>query len=240
MTQKSLLQIVQTAAREISVPIPQNVLSNTNGNVQKLYSYVVAICDELLADFDWQMLQKRYTLTTTNGVDNYAFPTDFDRAISGTVFDQNNRWAMNGSLTPIQWEWSKVSQLSTSPFERYRVFQDKFWLFPVPGATPFTLVYEYISNAYVVDGSSGLQKGLFEADSDICMFDFRTVVYGVIWKYKASVGQDTTDAVSNFNRSYELAKGSDMPTQRLFMGNTRGYKFLGTDNYPDGNWAGQS
>lgn len=238
MAQKTLISIIQMVTSELGFPSPTTVVSSTDTNVQKLLSLVRATCDDLLREYDWQVLQTRYSFTTTSGVEAYPFPSDEERFISGTFFDQNNRWPMAGPLTAIEWEQIKVSNLSASPFARYRVFGGMVHLAPTPGTTPYTFVYEYISNSFYTSNAGVPQSDLLQ-DSDIIRFDHRCVIYGVKLKWMASVGMDTTVSLVDYARALEYAKGADSPTRRLnIAGGGSGVQLLSTANIPDTGYGG--
>jgi len=238
MAQKTLLQIAQTITNQIGLPTPQAVLSASDQNMVKLLAVIKSVCEDLLLEFDWQVLQRRYTFSTTSGVDNYAIPSDQERFISFTFFDQNNRWKMQGPLTPTEWEQIKVSNLAASPFQRYRYFGGKLYLYPTPGTTTFNFNYEYISNAYCASSAGVPQSDLMQ-DSDIILFDHRMVVYGAKVKWLTSIGMDTVAALAEYNRAVELAKGSDIPGRTLNLaGGTIGAPLLSTLNIPDTGFGG--
>lgn len=237
MAQKTILKIVQTVAQELNLPTPSGVLSSADQTIQKMLALVRAQCDIMLAEFNWQMLQTRYTFTTVDGQADYPFPSDIERFISGTFFDTTNRWELRGPLTPTGWELLKTTNLSASPFERYRVWNNQISLYPTPGSSQITIALEYISNNVVIDGNTGVSKADFTQDSDICKFDFRTVVFGVKYRWLASIGQDTTAALIDYKRAFELAKGTDVPDMRLSLtGGTLATPLLSTRNIADGNW----
>ncbi len=236
MAQKSILSIIQTAAAELNLPPPTAVVSSYNQNTLKMLALARAVCDDLLHEFDWQQLQKAHQLTTSDGVDSYDMPSDFERFINGTFFDQTNQWPLRGPKTPGEWQWLKAGLNNGAPFERFRVYNNKLWLTPVPGSTPLNLVFEYVSNAYVKDGTTGATKSDFTQDSDVCLFDHRLMVYGVKLKFLSSIGQDTSAALTDFNRAYEFAKGSDTPAPRLSLGPVDACPLISTANYPDGSW----
>lgn len=233
MAQRTLITLTKAVCTELNLPQPSAVISSTDQNVLKLLGFVRATCDDMVSEHDWQVLQKRYTFTTTNGDDTYAFPTDLERFISGTFYDTTTRWPMNGSLPPGQWEYIKSMSLASSPFKRFRVFGDQITLDPVPGATPVTCALEYISSSYVRDGTTQLTKADFEADSDICLFDHRLIIYGTKLKFLASISQDTTAALIEFQRALDYAKGTDSPAPRLSLLGGRVVPLLSTANLPE-------
>lgn len=235
MANKSLLQIVQTVCIELNLPVPNVVVSSTDQNVIKLYNFLVSVCDDLLYEYEWQHLQTRYTFTTVDGQANYPLPTDLRKFISGTFYNSNELWSIPGSLTPVQWE-ARLNQNLQGPFDVFRVFGNEFILNPTPGVTPYTFVFEYISDAIARDSITHLLKTEFTDDTDICLFDHRLLIYGTKLKWRSSLGQDTTDSFLEFNRCLEYAKSRDVPAQTLSLLGGVGVQLLSTANYPDGNW----
>jgi len=233
MAQKTVLQIAQTITNQIGLPTPQAVVSASDQNMAKLLAVIRSACEDLLQEYDWQVLQRRYTFQTTSGVENYALPTDQERFINATFYDQNNRWPLQGQLTATEWEVLKVSNLAASPFERYRVFGNKLYLFPTPSTSTYTFVYEYVSSAYCTS-SGGVPQTDIQQDSDIILLDHRMVVYGAKVKWLSSIGMDTTAALSEYSRAVELEKGSDVPGRKLsIVGGCVGAPFICTANLPD-------
>lgn len=238
MAQKNILTIIRTVCNELNLPAPTTVVSSQDQTVLKLLALCNAQCDVLLGEYDWQMLQTRYTFNTVDGQSDYAFPSDIERFISGTFFDTTNRWPLRGPLTPGGWELLKSTNLSTSPFERFRIWNNVVSFYPTPGANTLGMVFEYISNNYVTDGNTGLPKGSFTQDSDICRFDYRLIVFGIKLRWLSSIGQDTTAALVDFMRAYDLAKGTDIPSATLsLMGGTMSIPLLTSNNIADSNWA---
>lgn len=238
MATKTLLDVARAITTELGFPVPTTVVSSTDTNILKLYALIRSTCDDLLREHDWQQLQKTYTFNTISGVDNYSFPTDEERFISCTFYDQNNRWPMQGPLTNVEWEQIKVSNLATSPYERYRILGNKMYLFPVPGTAPHTFVYEYMSNSYCTS-SGGAPQSDIQQDSDLILFDHRCVIYGAKLKWLASVNLDTTAALVDYARTLEYAKGANVPTRTLnISGYGAGIPLLSTANIPDTGFGG--
>jgi hypothetical protein len=235
MAQKTLITIIQAAMAELNLPRPLIAVSSSDQNVIKMVALLRAVCDDLLVEYDWQCLQTRYSFSTT-GVESYALPTGLDRFISGTFFDANNRWPMKGPRTPTEWEWIKASNFNGGPFTSFRVYGNQFYITPVPTST-YTFNLEYTTSYYVIDGSSGVSKADFESDSDIAAFDHRVLIYGLKLKWRESIGQDTTTALSDYSRALEFARGSDQPSAKLNLLGSTGYHMLGTSNIPDGSWS---
>lgn len=237
MAQKSILSILQTAASELSIPVPVTVVSSQDTNHTKLRAFLVATCDDLLAEHDWQELITRYQFTTVSGQGAYPLPADLFRFIDGTFFDKNNRWPLSGPKTATEWEFLNNVTYLTGPFNRFRVFGNEFNVLPVPSTTQYTFVFEYFSSNYAKDGSTGEPKAEFTQDSDVCLFDHRLVVYGIKAKWLASLGQDDTAALAEYTRALSSAKGRNAPSKRLSLVGGDGHRLLSTANLPEGNWS---
>ena len=233
MTQKSLIQIVQAITAEMTAAQPSTVLSNTDGNIQKILALVRAACDDLTYEADWNFLQTRYTFSTVSGQENYPWPADYVRSINGTFFDATNRWPLK-IVTPTQWEIINIWNVTASPFERLRVFQGQMWFFPIPAAA-YNFVFDYISRYCVENATTQALQPDFLSDADVCLFDYRLVVYLVKYKYLASIGEDSSTALAEYKRTLEFAKGSDLPAQRLSLIQLNP-RMLGTENVPDASW----
>lgn len=236
MAQKTILKIIQTVASELNLPVPNVAVSANDQNISKLIALVRATCDVLLSEYDWQFLQTRYTFSTTQGQTDYPLPSDIDRFLSNTSYDTASRRMLVGSLTPQQWEYLQATNSGTNPTQMYRVWNNVIAFNPAPGAAAINVAMEYISKNYVIDGGTGNAKDDFTQDSDICRFDSRVVVFGTKYRWLASINQDTTAALVDYRRAYEMAKGSDTPSQRLNLLGGRRLHLLSGANIPEGTW----
>lgn len=232
MAQRSLLSIIQTAQAELNLPQSTAVLSSNDQNVVKLVALARAVMDDLLAEYDWQPLQIRTSIPCDGVSESYSLPADYERMLNATAFNQSTRFPITGPLTPTEWEWAKNNTAVGTPYVRYRIYGNKFYILPV--GTTATLNLEYVSSYCVLDASTQTPKADFTQDSDICMFDHRPMVYGIKLKWKESIGEDTTATLTDYKRALEASKGSDEPGRRLsLVGNQTGFVPITTANIPD-------
>ena len=228
---KTLLNIIQDCARELSIPVPLVVMTNNTNDIQRLLALGVAACDELADEKDWQALQRAYSFTTTPGVDLYELPPDYLRAIKRTFWTTRNTRPLNGSTNAANWSTLNNGYGATSS-TRFRLVGNKIQVFPMPTA-PETLSFEYISIAYVWDGTIQNFKQVFTADSDVPAYHARCLTNFIIYKWKATTGFPTQDALENFNESLKSAKAADKPGNVVSMIGPVGMPLLGVANMPE-------
>jgi hypothetical protein len=236
MSTKTLLQIIQTTVAEMSkMSVPTVVLTSGDPNILKLTALLNAVLDDLTSEYNWQFLQQRNSFFLVPNQESYDLPPDFVRFINGTIFDATNRWPIR-VVTPIQWEIINIWNVTASPFERLRMFQNQLFFFPIPNSN-FNIVFDYISSFCIQNANTGDGQSSFMDDSDLVLFDSRLVINGLKLKYLGSVGEDTTVALSEYTRRLELAKGQDSPAPTLSM-LPQTPKMVDRSNIPDGNYSG--
>lgn len=236
MANPTFLKVIQQACGEMTLTIPQVALTSSDPGVIQLCYLLTAVCDDLLKEHNWQMLDTSYTLTTVNGTASYSLPADFYRLIDGTVMDQTNHWPLRGPKTPQEWQWIKAGLVNGGPLERWRIQGNKVQFVPTP-STALTIALEYASAYYVIDGNSGNPKAAATQDSDFLMFDNRLLVYGLKLKYRESKGLDTTAYLVDFQRALVNTLGSDEPAPVLNAAPSDQAWYISGQNVPDGGWT---
>lgn len=239
---KTLLQIIQQAAGELSLTQPTAILSSQASDIQQLKALVVAACEELVDIHDWQRLITPWTVTpypggsgtTVAGVASYALPPDVNRIIPNTFWDSTNTRVVPGGYTSSQ--WSRLSDATPTSGYRYRFANNKITLFPTPGAAE-SIRFDYISNNYVYDVGLGVRKPEFTLDSDQVVFPDRLVTNFVKLKFLQEQGMNTEAAAENFNTSLVAAKANDVPSPTLYLGASGGMHYLDASNIPARNWG---
>lgn len=178
------------------------------------------------------------TTTLTFSQTIYALPSDYDRQIDRTHWDQSMRWELLGPQTPQQWEWLLSGYIATGPRIRYRLLGDKFQIWPPPAANDY-LRFEYISNAWVTaSGGSGPTKTAFTVDTDTCIFPDALMVAGLKWSWETA---KTKQVQNQYFRDYEsqlmIAQSADAGSQTLSMSPQRASVLITWDNIPDSGYG---
>lgn len=172
----------------------------------------------------------------TFGKTKYALPTDYARLVSRTGYDKSRRWAVAGPATPQEWEWLQSSYISTGPRIRYRIFGGYLQTWPVI-ATGDLISFEYISNGYAVDATTGTGKTTFTADTDTYVWPDRLMQLAVKWRYLNQRGFDATSAYDEYMRVFDIAKATDADAATLSMGGRTGTLLINMQNIPDSGYG---
>lgn len=187
----SLLSIIQDAADRIGLPEVSNVIGNTAGTERALLGAFIAEGKDLLQeDPAWSTLINEHTFNTSDGVEEYALPDDYQRMLTNTCWDRAQFWQVRGGLTPQQWQVIRSGLYQTARLSaNFRIKQatDKiskaFYLDPIPGGVR-QLVFEYQSKWWVYGTGNGTQrKPRPDLDTDETIFDEELMTRGVIWRF---------------------------------------------------------
>lgn len=172
----------------------------------------------------------------TFGKTKYTLPSDYLRMVNRTQYDKSRRWALAGPATAQEWEWLQSSYISTGPRIRYRVFSGYLQTWPVI-ATNDLISYEYISNGYAIDFSTGLPKTTFTADTDTYVWPDRLMQVAIKYRYLAQRGLDATGAYDDFMRLFGIAEATDAGAATLSMGGAPGALLINMQNIPDSGYG---
>lgn len=171
-----------------------------------------------------------FTLTKVK----YAMPSDYDCQIDNTHWDKSKHWQMLGPETPQQWEWLISGYISTGPRVRYRIFGDKFQIWPALGSAE-VLGFEYMSKGWAAD-SGGTVKNSFTADTDTCIFNDRLMVLGLKNKYFQVKGFGDV-YLHDYEGELSEAKANDAGSATLAMAPMPGNVLITWGNLPDSGYG---
>lgn len=232
---KTLLQTITSVASELSLQAPQQVISATDVTTSQMYSLLISVCEELVQQYDWNMLQLSYTFTTVAAQEGYTLPSDCYKIINQTLYDRTSQKLIFGPKTPSEWALIKGSSMNSGFRERYRLQGNKIIITPVPTSVN-TIAYDYQSYNYVIDASTNQQKAAFTSDSDLCVFDDRLIINALKLKYLESKGFDTTAAFFSYKQSLDAVTSADSGAPVLSLSPNNQYSLIGSNNLPDGNY----
>jgi hypothetical protein len=166
----------------------------------------------------------------------YELPDDWSKQVPQTEWDRSNFWPLSGPKTAQEWQFIKGGIVSTGPRLRFRIQGDRIALNPVPSGGE-TLVFEYISNAWVL-AADGTAKTAFTADDDTCIFDDSLMILGTKMLWRMEKGFESSLVERQFNTMREKKTAQNASAPKLSMSMQPGSVLLGPYNIQDGNWPG--
>lgn len=198
-------------------------------------TYVVSIVGTTLT-MSQPATQTGTGVALTFGKTKYTLPSDYLRMVNRTQYDKSRRWAMVGPATPQEWEWLQSSYISTGPRIRYRIFGGFLQTWPVI-ATNDLLSFEYVSNGYAVDATTGIAKTTFTADTDGYVWPDRLMQVAIKYRYLNQRGFDATAAYAEYQELLGIAKAADQGAATLSMGGQPGALLINMQNIPDSGYG---
>lgn len=243
MAQFTLLQIATIAAQRMQLPNVVTVYGNTDNNMTFLLSMIEKTLSELKDEFPWPELIKRATITLVNGQSEYSLPTDYDRRLTATLWNQTQRWPLLGPVDAIEWETLISGLVTTVPLQRFRVFgygTATFQIYPTPSAAEAgqVCVYEYVSGYPIQTGSGPATYGeRFTADTNTVLLDPWMVIDGTVWRYKRERNQEYEDLRRDAEEQIEATKVKLQGASILTINSMRSNPpMIGYWSYPDSGY----
>jgi len=236
-------EIVKRVLRVVGLPVPQSVAGATDAVSVQIWQLLTELGQELLDEYQWQFRTRVFSVTTDPLIKTYDLPTDFDRFIDSTGWNNTARIPLIGPMTEQQWALLIARQLGGTTLRlQYRINQNKLELYYSP-SQPNDLAMTYIGRGWVQDATDPLKyKDTMEADGDICMYDPRLIVSMLRFRWRRAKGFDTTDLEQEFINALMNAKSKDTPGVDLPLSQGRNgpgqFPYLGYFNMPDTGYGG--
>lgn len=215
----SLLTACQQVAQETGLlSSPSGVVASTDPGVVQLFALMKRAAVEISDARNWQRLIREHTITTANGTETYALPSDWSRYISKTAWDATNYWEMRGSLSPQMWQAYKRGIVTlVSAHKNYRVRGNLVYIMPTPTAIE-SLVIEYIRDTPWTDSTGATFRTAPTADTDLFVLPQSILELDTIWRLKRAKGLEYSADYDEAQRAIDLAYAQDVPAQVVNMG----------------------
>jgi len=238
MSQKmNVLWVIQRSMVEMGLPKPVEAVSNSDITVQQMVTLLDRAGTDMVAGYPWTHLIKEFVFTTVEGQVSYDLPDDWSYFINQSQWDRTNHWPLLGPKTAAEWQWLKGGILSSGPRIRYRVFGDKFEIFPANNSGESELAMEYVSANWLQDANlANTGRQLVQSDSDIILFDPWLVSAYLKLKYWESKGLDTTAYTKDFVGLWDTKIGKSAGAPILTTAPRARSMLIGINNIPDGSW----
>lgn len=233
MANYTLLELVQQVTGELGVNRPSFVIGNNDPQIVQLLALVNRLGRDISKQYEWQRLNKEFSVTTVQGTPTYALPSDWLYQINQTEWDRTSRWPLIGPATTQEWQIYKSAIISEGPNLRFRIANSFLEVDPPTGG--LDLSFFYVSRNWI-DGADGLGYDKFQADGDRAVFDDSLMVTGLKAQWKASKGLDGTFDAAEFRTMLDTIKAQDKGAQKLSLGGFPRNILLTQWNISDGNW----
>jgi hypothetical protein len=226
-------EIINSAASELGLPTVSLTTSTGDTLAQQSLALLNALGDELIRIHDWQFLEKVMTFTGDGTAASFPLPADFRRQINQTQWDNSGKRPLYGPDSPQMWSWSQYGIVSVGIFFRYRILDNEYAIFPVPGdGTEFDLYY--ISKNWVIDGiDPQVTKDKVTRAEDVPMFDRRLLITGLKVKLWAAKGFDTKNLQEEFNFVLAAEKGQNQGARAINLSGGDQHLYLNYLNIPE-------
>ena len=183
--------------------------------------------------------RQEHTFTTVNGTSNYAFPTGLQYFINTTAWDRDQKWPLNGPVSPQVWQVLKSGTVgSVGPRTRFRLMDNRIYLDPTPSSAN-DLVFEYYKSYWCTDSTGATEKELFSADGDLPILPDELFILGIKWRYlkakNLEYGEDYNDYEAYIYR--ELGRATMAPIVALDAQGSPEVRLIDDLNIPDAGYG---
>lgn len=234
-TRATVQYIIDSALAELGVQSGTVGAAQQEQNVTQALALLQSLGRDAISVHDWQFLMLTANYTGDGTTTSFDMPTDYGRQVNQTQWALNNKRPMIGPLSPQQWGWTQYGIVSVGVYFRYRILQNDFTIFPVPGVGERFAFY-YISKNWLSD-TSGAPKSVITSGSDIIYFDDRLMIAGLKLRIWAQRGFDTSQLSAEYNYVLQAQMGQDQGAPVIQLSGTDGFHYIDTSNVPDGSWG---
>ena len=182
--------ILDRAARQASVPLPSNWVTDTTQTIVEMRDWLAETVDDILERVD---LPSPITQTTTisgTGAESYSLPTDFKRLTRGPLAVYETA-PVRRRVWPVSdaGQWSDMDNYQAFGSQRfYRVTgydgSHSISLLDEP-STGASFTVHYISTEWLTDGTSD-----FTATTQYTYLPRRLLESGIVWRARERKGLD--------------------------------------------------
>lgn len=233
----SLLTVIRKSCRLLSIPVPTEVVTSTDVQVQQLYEIANEEGNELAGSFNWQIMRKQHVFTTTATPEQAtAVPADWDRFIPNSFFNRTQRRQVLGPITPQQWQAIQAQPQLNRVFLAFIERDGNFLITPTPTAGD-EIAYEYGTKNWVYsDDTIPMSRSDYESDSDTSYLDEKLIILGVRWRFLKSKGLDYAEDFRTYMSERQQKQARDGGTGIIMT--TGDGQYLLSPNMPVGSFPG--
>jgi hypothetical protein len=211
-----VLEILARAGRQCSVIPPSSWLTATDQTSLEVLDFLGETVDDILDRVDVVGPVSKTATITGSGLEDYTLPTDLLRLHRGK-YAVYERLRTRRDCVPISddGEWEYLKELGTAGAYRYFRLQGYDGAYTMGFQRPLedsvTVVVNYVSNTWLVNGSTF--KSSFTDEADNCLLPRKLVELGIVWRFRRRKGLEYNDMMTEYE--LEMAKlSNDSRTRR--------------------------
>lgn len=228
----SLLTIVQDILGESGITTISSVVDATDRRAPPLFALAKKSLVEVSHRYEWPHLTRSYTFSTVNGTADYSLPSDFDKLLTDTAYDDTENYQLRGGVTPAQWQYINIyGGLATGKRFRITGYPMKFRLTPTPTAAN-SLVFLYKTSNHALSAASA-EKTTYTDNTDTAIIGDRLIRLELAWRYRRQRGLDYAEEMADAERAIAKAFADSIAAPTIPIGYSSSLPAI-TDGYvPD-------
>lgn len=232
------LEMINSACHELGLPtVALNSATGDTIGTQSL-ALLNALGDELVRVHDWQFLEGVHTFVGDGVTTQFDLPADYSRQVNQTQWATSDRRPLAGPDSPQVWSWTQYGIIAVGVRFRYRILNNKFTVFPVPGVGQEFAFY-YISKNWAIDElPPNDPKDKLTKVGDTSYYDSRMLITGLKVKLWGAKGFDTTILQNEFNFMLEAEKGQNQGARVIDLCGYDPHMYLDWRNIPESGFGG--
>lgn len=213
------LQIIQAAAVDIGIPVPNVAVAATDPQTRQLVGLLNKEGRALSRRYTWQALCHECTFTTVaaESQGTLAAIVGSNPAIrtirNETFWNRSTRQPVLGPVSAGTWQGYKAS-VNASPYVEYRIRGNEILLNPVPSAGE-TCAFEYVTKDWCTNADGDEFYDTLQADTDELLLDSELALLGLKWRWKHAKGLEYGEDLTEYERQVNDAISADGTKPRL-------------------------
>jgi hypothetical protein len=179
MANSTVLQLVQSFAREYALPQPGSIQGSLDAGALQLRELLIAVGEHIWSVTNWQECSIRASWTSVagelQGTLSTLFPLQFAHIVPQTFWDITARIPFKGPVNDALWQ-NQIAVLSATPFYRFKIYANQLHVTPtMPAGHTLSLFYK--TRSWITDGTTS--KTSFTTDADSSVFSDRLMKLGL-------------------------------------------------------------
>lgn len=189
----TFLDIANNVAVKVRLPELTTCFSSSDRNAKAIKLSIIDSAErDIFRRFDWSFLVKQATITTIADNSDYALPSDYNRSIVNSFWNNTAQRRIIGPLSTQKWAMYQNDAFGVSAIDYVCNIMsvdgvNRVFFIPTPGGDE-TITYYYVSDRYVKDGSNLVAA--FTEDGNETLLDDELVEAGALYRTLRILGLD--------------------------------------------------